>query len=352
MGRSCEIPTGPAGTSAWASGRREGRNPAAFPLAAQDVRTEGARPRRATAYINALGYYELYVNGKKVDDQVLSPAVSDYSKRNLYLTHDVTDYLAAGKNCVALWLGRGWYVRGHPGVIHDGPLVRAQLDLLLPDGTDGAGSAPTRPGRSTPVPSLRWAAERPSAITAASATTRRRELPGWNTDRARRFRLESSGRVFEPPRVTTAAQMVQPNRIIQTIRPVKVSEFAPGVYLVDMGRNLTGWFELRIPAGAAGSSGVKLEYADFPPSGTHLATNNQRDEVIPRGRIGALLFRSRFNYHAFSFVRITGLNRAPSLEDVRGYLIHTAYEPAAEFACSERPLEPDLPDGPSGPTAA
>ena len=81
------------------------------------------------AYVNALGYYELYINGKKVDDHVLSPAVSDYSKRNLYVTHDVADYLVPGKNCVALWLGRGWYVRGHPGVIHDGPLVRAQIDV-------------------------------------------------------------------------------------------------------------------------------------------------------------------------------------------------------------------------------
>lgn len=51
------------------------------------------KPRRATAYINALGYYELYVNGRKVDDYVLALAVSDYSKRTLYMTHDITDYL-------------------------------------------------------------------------------------------------------------------------------------------------------------------------------------------------------------------------------------------------------------------
>src|SRR4029079_1012169 len=62
------------------------------------------KPRRAMAYVNPLGYYELFINGKKVDDHVLSPAVSDYSKRNLYLTHDVTDLLVPGKNCVALWL--------------------------------------------------------------------------------------------------------------------------------------------------------------------------------------------------------------------------------------------------------
>jgi alpha-L-rhamnosidase len=85
--------------------------------------------------VNPLGYYELYINGRKVDDHVLSPAVSDYSKRNLYVTHDVAEYLVPGNNVVALWLGRGWYVKGHPGVIHDGPLVRAQLEISMGGGS-------------------------------------------------------------------------------------------------------------------------------------------------------------------------------------------------------------------------
>ena len=289
------------------------------------------KPRRAMAYINPLGYYELVINGKKVDDHVLSPAVSDYSKRNLYLTHDVTDYLAAGKNCVALWLGRGWYVRGHPGVIHDGPLVRAQLDLLLPDGkTERIATDATWKVRESPLTPLGrgtafgdYGGERYDA---------RRELSGWNTAGLDDSDWKAAA-VFEPPKVTTAAQMVQPNRIVQTIRPVKVSEFSPGVYLIDMGRNFTGWFELRNSRRRRGKPGVKLEYADFPPSGRRLATYNQRDEVIPRDG-SEQVFCSRFNYHAFSFVRITGLKRPPSLEDARGYLIHTAYQPAAEFECS------------------
>ena len=97
------------------------------------------KPGRAVAYVNPLGYYELYINGRKVDDHVLSPAVSDYSKRNLYVTHEIADYLVPGKNVVALWLGRGWYVKGHPGVIHDGPLVRAQLDIITADGGTARG---------------------------------------------------------------------------------------------------------------------------------------------------------------------------------------------------------------------
>ena len=45
-------------------------------------------------------------------------------------------------------------------------------------------------------------------------------------------------------------------------------------------------------------------------------------------------FRTRFNYHAFRWVKITGLDRPPRLDEARGFLIHTDYEHAAKFECS------------------
>jgi alpha-L-rhamnosidase len=293
--------------------------------------TFNGKLRQATAFVNALGYYELYINGTKVDDYVLTPAVSDFSKRNLYIAHDVTKYLVQGENCVALWLGRGWYVRGHPGVIHDGPLVRAQVDILLADGTTAkVGTDATWKVRESPITPLGkgtafgdYGGERYDA---------RLELPGWNATRLDDSDWKAAA-IFEPPRVTTAAQMVPPNHIMQTIKPVKVQETSPGGWLIDMGRNFTGWFELRIPSGLPVGTRVLLEYADFPPSGSRFSTFNQRDEVILSGN-REQVFRSRFNYHAFEYVHVTGLARAPSLEDAKGYLIHTGYEPAAEFECS------------------
>ena len=38
--------------------------------------------QNARAYISAIGYYELYINGKKVGGHVLSPNQSNYDKRN------------------------------------------------------------------------------------------------------------------------------------------------------------------------------------------------------------------------------------------------------------------------------
>ncbi len=65
--------------------------------------------RRATAYVSGLGLFELYLNGKKVGDHVLSPGLTDYDKRVLYVTFDVTPELSAGRNAAGLLLGNGRY---------------------------------------------------------------------------------------------------------------------------------------------------------------------------------------------------------------------------------------------------
>ena len=307
-------------------GARPG-TPLPFPWLRKTVTLAG-KPTQATAYINPLGYFELYINGKKVSDDVLSPAVADYSKRNLYVTYDVTDYLVPGKNVVALWLGRGWYVRGHPGVVHDGPLVRAQLDIASPGGNLQVITDDTWKLRESPLTPL----GRGTAFGdyGGERYDSRLELTNWNG-----LDLDDSdwkaASVFNPPPAVTAAQMVQPNRIMETIPAVGVEAYPAGGYLIDMGRDFTGWLEFRIPVSLPPGTTVKLEYADAKRAGS-LQTLNQRDEVVTNG--AALAFRSRFNYHGFRYVHVTGLAQAPAIQDATGYQIRTAYDRAGEFVSS------------------
>jgi len=50
------------------------------PLLRKPFRVNG-RVRSAFAYVSGLGYYELYLNGRKVGDHVLDPAPTQYEKR-------------------------------------------------------------------------------------------------------------------------------------------------------------------------------------------------------------------------------------------------------------------------------
>ena len=63
----------------------------------------------AMLYISAAGYYDAKINGSKVGDDYLSPAFTQYDKRNMYMSYDVTDQLHAGANVISATLGNGFY---------------------------------------------------------------------------------------------------------------------------------------------------------------------------------------------------------------------------------------------------
>ena len=59
--------------------------------------------------VGSVGFHELWINGKKATDDVLSPSISNLAKRVLVRTYDVAPLLLAGKeNVVGLWLSTGW----------------------------------------------------------------------------------------------------------------------------------------------------------------------------------------------------------------------------------------------------
>ena len=64
---------------------------------------------RARLYASGLAYGVYYVNGRRVSDSVLDPAITEYTDRAFYVTHDVTRLVQRGGNAVGAELGRGYY---------------------------------------------------------------------------------------------------------------------------------------------------------------------------------------------------------------------------------------------------
>ncbi len=289
-------------------------------------------PATATAYVCALGYYELYVNGQKIGDDVLSPAVSDYGKRGLYRTHDVKRSLVKGQNCIGLWLGRGWSLGVLKNAGSVGPMVKAELDLTF-DGaaplsiaTDATWKA--RPSHLTPLgkgTSGSYGGERVEA---------EKEIANWSAADYDDSSWQAAT-VHHPPTPIIAAQMMEPNRRLDEIRLASVQPLDGG-FLLDMGRNYTGWFELALPDDVPRGTKISLEFADkrFPDG--RFQVYGQRSEYVARGG-GGERFRNRFNYAAFRYAIVKGLPRAPQPDEVRGWLVTTDYEQGATFSC-DNPL--------------
>jgi alpha-L-rhamnosidase len=322
-----------------------GSNPPAYWV--RKVFSLEAAPQRAIGHVNVMGYYELYVNGRKVDASVLSPAVSDLSQRSLYRSHDLTGFLRRGPNCIGLWLDAGWH--------RPGPLARMQLDLLV-DGkparvaTDGTWTC--APSTHTRIGEWKWNNMGGESVDA------RRDLAGWCDAE---FRADDwiPVRPAPPPNVAATSQSCPPNRLGQRIPLNARTRLDTHLWELDFGTNLTGWLRLRLPRLRPGQR-VVMHYADKrfqslagddTPAGRVRAqpssqkifqtprgpvgyqTFNQVDEFISAGKPGEQ-FCSKFNYHGFRYVIVDGLPAAPAAGDAEALLIESDLEPAGAFACS------------------
>ena len=109
---------------------------------------------KAVISICGLGFFELFINGQKVSDDICVPAWSDYeprenrtylypihdtfSHRIYYLDYDITSYLEVGENALEIWLGNGWYnqyVRTAEGELwYSKPKLAYSIEILQKDG--------------------------------------------------------------------------------------------------------------------------------------------------------------------------------------------------------------------------
>ncbi len=281
-------------------------------------------------YVNSLGYHEVYLNGQKVGDGVLSPAVSQFDKRSWAITYDVSKLVKKGQNDIVLWLASGWYTKGLPGVVHNGPLVKAQLEKLSENRRDiilstdaswvGRKSSYTRHGSWQPHQFGGEIVDGSLAINDLSAEG----MDGKNW---------SPVSVISAPDYEVSPQMVEVNRIAETIKPIEIRSIAKDTFLIDMGKTLTGWIEINF-AKLQKSQEIVLEYSDHLDDKGKFADQKQTDRYIASGE-GSEVFKNKFNYHGFRYIRISKLQEAPSAESIKAYLIHTGFEQASGFQCSD-----------------
>ena len=98
--------------------------------------------KEARIYVAAAGYYEMFINGKRVGENYLDPGYTHFDKRILYVTHNITPLLQSGTNALAAVLGNGWYNEQSVAVwnFHEArwrnrPRMLAELRITYEDGT-------------------------------------------------------------------------------------------------------------------------------------------------------------------------------------------------------------------------
>lgn len=294
--------------------------------------------RRATAYICGLGLFELYFNGKKIGDQVLAPALSQYSKRSFYMTFDVTREIKEGQNAIGVVLGNGRFVPLRGPIPPEtqqsnSPRMIFQLNIEYTDGT-----------KQEILSDKKWKITARGPILAnneydGETYDARKQMPGWNKAGFNDSDWIQTETVEAPSRVLSA-QMTPPIRVTQDIKPESVKEIRPGVYVYDMGQNMAGWVSLKIRA----KRGTKfiLKFAEtVKPNGEldmqNLRTARQTDVFIANGK-GLEEWQPHFVYHGFRYVELTGFAGTPGLNTITGKVVHDDLRTTGQFSCSNETI--------------
>jgi alpha-L-rhamnosidase len=279
--------------------------------------------KSARLYSTALGAYEMFLNGKRVSEDVLAPGWTDYRERVVYQTYDVTALLVNGSNAIGALLAPGWYSTPlewfqQPNNYGDtAPSLLAQLRIEHPDGTvDWVTTSPDWQSQTSQILS--------SEIYDGETQDARLIQPGWNTTQFDATHWPRA-RVIEPKTPDIVAQDFQPIRMERTVTPKTVSQPKPGVYVFDFGQNLAGVERVRLH-GSAGTD-VTLRFSEIVNDDGTLYIDNLRtakvtDHFILSGK-GVEEFTPQFTFHGFRYAEITGLPSAPTRESISALVIHT-----------------------------
>ncbi len=333
----------------WIAASTGGETSGPLPLFRRDYQfTQSVR--RALVHISGLGFYELSIDGVKVGDLVLDPGWTDYRKRCLYSSYDITERFQGGsanngRHTIGVMLGNGMFnVRGGRYVKFTGSFGPPQFVLqTYVEFTDGTSTnlVSDESWRSAPGP-ISF-----SCIYGGEDYDARRELTGWNRPGFAETGW-ASVRITAGPGGRLVAQAAPPLKVMERFGPIRISEPKPGIFVYDLGQNFSGWpfLEARGPNGVT----IKLTPGELLDE---RGLVSQRSSGGPtwfsytlKGGAETEVWHPRFSYTGFRYIQVEGARPADSNSSadhaavigLRGEFIHSSAARTSFFESSEKLL--------------
>lgn len=305
--------------------------------------------KAARAYISAGGLFVMSINGRRVGDHFLDPVYTRYDRRCSYLTFDVTTMLRGGDNAVGVVLGNGWYNhqakavwdfdrapwRGRPAFCMD-------LRIEYTDGTT-----------ETVKTDLSWRTSEGPLVYNNIYTGEHYDCqlvqkgwdsPGFDDSQWHGVRLRSA------PAPIISSQQMEPIRLVEKIKAVKINRINDTTYVYDFGRNMAGVTTLRIK----GKAGTRLSIAhgerlyddgrldptniDVYYRGDKSKEPYQTDIVTLSG--GDDSFMPEFSYKGFRYAQVTCSEPLTMDENnLTAYFVHSDVASAGSISSSNPLLD-------------
>ncbi|MBP5257859.1 MAG: family 78 glycoside hydrolase catalytic domain [Prevotella sp.] len=281
----------------------------------RDELTVKGHVRRATAYVAGVGLYEFYLNGKRVgQNEMLTPAPTDYRKKIHYRAYDVTDMIGEN-NAVGIILGNGRFFpmrqeKAYKTPVFGFPKCRVNIIIETDDGKTKVWSTNNKWRLCTDGPI------RSNNEYDGEEYDSRQDLGAWTTFGYDDSKWQKAQRVALPDGALQA-QMTPPMVVEQTIQPKDVHQTPKGTYIVDFGQNMAGMACVRV-RGNSGDS-IIIRYAEKLTSPDELYVANLRnakstDIYVCNGSEDGSMWHSTFVYHGFRYIEVIGLANATTAD--------------------------------------
>ena len=314
--------------------------PPPAPLFRKEFRIE-RKLSRAVAYTTGLGYFELYLNGSKVGDDVLVPNQTNFGKRPglkqeniplpdnfreyrvLYMAYDVTEQIVNGPNTVGAVLGNGFY---NPAKYWCGaygsPRFLLELHLYYDDGTEDIiiSDETWKTARGPILMDMVYYGEHYDA---------RLEMPGWCLpgfdDSAWKNAIARKA-----PEGKLEAHTAKADRVMEVLDPVKIEKLEEGKFRLDFGQEISGWVSIN---NCTGETGRKIQIKYIQP----FSPNGENTYTMKGG--GPESYHARFTWFVFREVEISGWPGELKAGQVTAEAVYTDVETTGSFSSSNKLFE-------------
>lgn len=305
---------------------------------------------KATLYSTALGVYEPYVNGKKVEAAKLMPGFTNYRKRVQYFKTDVTALVKEGKNVMGAIVGDGWY-RGSLGAFSEracyGDKIQFAASLEVQTAEETVWIYTDEDTKATQDGPIQG-----NDIKTFEIVDMTKEMDGWNMP-------EFDDGAWHPCKLGSyegEITLLEGEKITdhECFSP-QVLRTPNGETLLDFGQNMSGHVEFTV-TGHAGDQ-VMLEMGEILDEEGNFTTKNlseisvekvERNMEIPKSILGQTLvytlkdgrqtYASTFLVSGFRYVRVKNWPEPVAAENFKAIAIYADMGYGGEFTCSNEKI--------------
>jgi len=290
--------------------------------------------KHAMAYVCGLGCFDLHINGKKIGDHLMDPVLTEYNKRACYVAFDVTQDIVKGSNAVGVVLGNGRFLAPRltnpaPYKDYGAPRLLAQIEVEYEDGSSAWWLSDGQ-----------WHATANGPIIAnneydGEEYDARKEMPNWDAVGFDDSKWRDV-HLVDGPKGQLVAQSVEPNRVVEKLKPVMLTEPKPGVWVVDFGQAFYGQVRIKV-SGQAGTVLSMTAAYSLKSDGTLKTADNRNanctDIYILNGK-GEETWCPLLKGQGLRRIQVTGWPGKPSADQFEGWVISTDAANVGSFECS------------------